>query len=482
MTWLVASAAKLPIVTKLAYGLGQAAEGMKNYAFELFLFFYFTQVLGLRGTQAGLALLIALLFDAVTDPLTGSWSDNLKHRFGRRHPFMYLSALPLAVTFYLLFTPPEGLGEWGLFAWLTFFSVLVRGSMTLYHVPHLALGAELSSDYHEKTSIVGYRVMFAVIGSITMVVVAFNFFFVKTDDLAHGQLNASAYPGFALTFAVLMLVTILVSALGTHNRIATLPKAPDNPKPLSLTRVYKELAEALRNPSFRYLFIGIVIFFVTRGVQKVLNLHMLTFFWGLDAAGVKNVQLAVVLCFAAGVPTWAFISKRIDKRPTLLIGIIWFSVLNTLPPVAELLGLWPSPESTWYVPCLQLFIGVAAFGGAGGFVAAGSMMADIADEHELTTGVRQEGIFFGALAFAGKSSSGLGNGIAGLATDLIGFPARAVPGSVAPEVLDRLAFLYGPGIMTLTFIAVPIIWRYRLDNKRHAEILEELARRRSETS
>ena len=69
MTWSLASAAKLPIRTKLAYGLGQAAEGMKNYAFELFLFFYFTQVLGLTGTLAGLALLVALLFDAVTDPL-----------------------------------------------------------------------------------------------------------------------------------------------------------------------------------------------------------------------------------------------------------------------------------------------------------------------------------------------------------------------------------------------------------------------------
>ena len=127
----------VPLSSKFAFGVGQYAEGLKNTAFSLFILFYYNQVLGLSGTLAGAALFIALLFDAITDPLAGSLSDNLKSRLGRRHPFMYLSAVPLAIGFVGLFSPPDSMGQFGLFAWLTIFAILTRGAMTLYHVPCL---------------------------------------------------------------------------------------------------------------------------------------------------------------------------------------------------------------------------------------------------------------------------------------------------------------------------------------------------------
>src|SRR5262245_65533589 len=106
---------KLPLHTKFLYGLGQAAEGIKNYAFEWFLFFYYNQVLGLSGKLVGLAALITLACDAVMDPLAGSWSDNLHHRWGRRHPFMYASALPLGIGFALAIRVPRQPGAFGTF-------------------------------------------------------------------------------------------------------------------------------------------------------------------------------------------------------------------------------------------------------------------------------------------------------------------------------------------------------------------------------
>ena len=109
---------------KISYGIGQIAEGIKNNSFEFFLFFYYNQVLGLSGTLAGAAVAIALLADAISDPVAGSLSDSLHSRWGRRHPFMYASAAPLAVCFYLVFTPPAGLGETGLFASLCAFAIL----------------------------------------------------------------------------------------------------------------------------------------------------------------------------------------------------------------------------------------------------------------------------------------------------------------------------------------------------------------------
>ena len=107
---------KVPRSIKINYGIGQLAEGVKNAAFATFVLLYYNQVLGLSGSLAGLAIFIALCFDALTDPIAGSVSDNFKSRWGRRHPFMYASAIPLAIAFYLLFVPPEGLSSVALFA------------------------------------------------------------------------------------------------------------------------------------------------------------------------------------------------------------------------------------------------------------------------------------------------------------------------------------------------------------------------------
>ena len=123
-------ASSLTFNTKFAFGVGQLAEGLKTSALNTFLLFYYNQVLELPGTLAGLAVAIALVFDAVSDPLTGSLSDNWRGRLGRRHPFMYASAVPLAISFFLLFSPPEGLSEWGLFFWLATMVLL----LSLIHI------------------------------------------------------------------------------------------------------------------------------------------------------------------------------------------------------------------------------------------------------------------------------------------------------------------------------------------------------------
>jgi Na+/melibiose symporter-like transporter len=476
---LVGSTRSLSLPTKAAYGLGQAAEGIKNYAFESFLFFYYNQVLGLSGTLTGAALLITLICDAVMDPLAGSWSDNLHHRWGRRHPFLYASALPLAITFALVFSAPSGLGQLGLFCWLTLGSILVRAAMALFHVPHLALGAELSNDYQERTGIVGWRLMFGVLGTILLVRVAWRVFFRETPEFPNGQLNPAVYPGLGALFGGVIMLAIVLSSLGTHHRIPHLPKPPERPEPFSLRRVMSELGGALKNRSFRFLFVGIVIFFVMRGIQMTLGLHMFTYFWRLTPKRIEGVQMAMVLAFAIGVPLWAIISRFADKKPTLITGMIWFSVLNLIPPLCAVLGVWPTIGSDAAYRGLVVCMALAAFGGAGGFIAGQSMLADVTDEHELTTSRRQEGIFFGALSFAGKSAAGLGHGFAGVTMDAIQFPKHAKVGEVPEAVLDHLAIAYGPGIVLLAIFALPFVSRYGITRARHREILRELEARRA---
>ena len=185
---------------RIAFGLGSYAEGIKSGAFSYFLLFYYNQALGLSGSLSGVALAVALLFDAITDPLVGSLSDRHRSRWGRRHPFMYGSAVPFALVFYLLFVPPAGLGQTGLFAWLLFFSLATRAALTFYSVPHMTLGAELTPDYDERTTLAAVRAFLSIGGGVSVVLGGFGFFF--RDG---GQLDAANYPPFAITAAVAMV-------------------------------------------------------------------------------------------------------------------------------------------------------------------------------------------------------------------------------------------------------------------------------------
>jgi Na+/melibiose symporter-like transporter len=468
---------RLSRATKLGYGLGQLAEGVKNTAFSAFLLFYYNQVLGLSGVLAGVALGLATIADAIADPLMGSISDSFRHRWGRRHLFMYAAVVPLAISFTLLFAPPAGLGTTGLFFWLLGCTMAVRGAMTLYGVPHMALGAELSSDYAERTAIVAYRNVFGFLGGVLVVVAGWGYFFRARPGFPEGQLNAAQYPLFGVCCGLAAAASVLVSALGTHARIPLLVQPRHAKEGLSVGRLYGEMREALANPSFRALFIGTVLLFITRGIEQGLGIYMATHFWLISPSEILRVQGAALAGLFAGTILWVLISRRVDKRPAFLAGVTVFSIFSLLPPLGKMAGWFPHRDSAAYVPLLAALAVIAALGAAAGLVTSGSMMADIADEHELDTGRRQEGIFFGALLFAVKATSGLGQFIAGWGLDLIEFPLRAEPGSVPSHTTDALAILYGPGIAFIAVLSVLVLSRYRITTARHAEIVAALTRR-----
>lgn len=476
---MTAAAPPLPLPTRLAYGVGQLAEGAKNGAFEFFLFFYYTQVLGLAGTLAGAAMLIALVADAVSDPLVGSLSDSTRSRLGRRHPYLYASALPMAICFALLFRPPDGAGQLGLFLWLTAFSILTRFAMTLYFVPHMALGAELSRDYRERTTIVAFRAFFGLAGGLGAPIAGLAIWFRATAEQPLGQLDAAAYPGFGAALAVGMAAAIWLCAAGTHHRIPTLAQPAGVSEAFSARRLLGEIRATLRSPSFRALFLGLVVFFVMRGVQTSLGLHMGTYFWRITSEQILQVSVGSGAGVVVGLPFWTLVARRLDKKPTFLIGVAGFSLLVLLPPCLHLLGAWPAPASPAYLASLVAASAVAAFFAAAGIVAAGSMMADVADEHELATGRRQEGVLFGAQSLAAKSASGLGHQIAGIGLDLIAFPAGAAPDAVGAQQVLGLGLLAGPGVGGLAVVALVLLAGYRLDRRRHGEIAQALAARRA---
>ncbi|MDE0692187.1 MAG: MFS transporter [Gammaproteobacteria bacterium] len=478
---------KLGFNMKLSFGVGQAAEGFFGAAYGTFLIFYYNQVLGMPGTLAGAAVGIALVVDAFTDPLAGSLSDHWNSRHGRRHPFMYASILPLMLSFYFLFFPLVT-SDLGLFVWLVVFSNATRTSMSLYHVPHIALGAEMSEDYDERSKLVGYRMFFANVGVLLTFALGFGYFFLPTPEFENGQLNAASYPPFAILLAVLMGITIFWSGWGTRAAIPHLPTVPPAPR-LGLVqvlwRVLVDIAAAMRSRSFRWLFLGVLIVFVMVGVNGGLDLYIFTYFWELDRVSL----LTVILAYPVGVMLGSFFCpaffNRFGKKAGLMFGACSWPLWQTLPIVARLLDWFPENGDPMLVVLLVAIKVVQGACTVQANVAFGSMVADIVDEHEYETGHRQEGIFFAASSFSAKATSGIGNVIAGVALDIISWPRGAhirTAADVPPETLVNLGLVYGPIVAAFGFVSVWCYTHYRLSRERHAEILDVLAERRAAAS
>ena len=156
---------RLSIPVMLAFGTGNIGQAAINFGIYGLLLFFYQQVVGLSGTMTGTALGISVAFDAVSDPIVGGYSDRLKGRFGRRHPMIAISILPIAISFIALFNPPEGLSALGNFIWLVVFAVLVRTTLTIYSIPHFALGAEMAHDYLQRSTLFTFSSIIGGIGA-----------------------------------------------------------------------------------------------------------------------------------------------------------------------------------------------------------------------------------------------------------------------------------------------------------------------------
>lgn len=475
---------KLTFGVKLSYGAGQLAEGLKNGALGTFLIFYYSQVLGMSGTLAGLAVGTALFIDALTDPIAGSLSDHWRSKFGRRHPFMVAAMVPLGISFFLLFAPPVR-GDWPLFIWLVVMVNVTRTAMTAYHVPHLALGAELSNDFSARVSLVGFRMFFNIIGGFMATMIGFQFFFAPSAEFPVGQMNGDAYAPFAATLGAIMVISIAWSAWGTRHFIPHLSVPAGHPHVSvghALKRTFTDMAEALRLPDFRWLFSGVLLVYLMIGTNAALDIYMYTYFWEFSSSEIVVLTPTYALGAVLGLLIAPAFQRRYGKRGALLFGTWTWASLQVLPIVLRLVGFFPENDSEVLVPLLaagRILQGACAVQANTAF---GSAVADVADENELRTGRRQEGVFFATSSFSGKFASGVGSLIAGLALDLIQWPRGAAirtAADVPPEQIVHLGIVYGPVVVGFSVVTYWCYLHYRLTRERHAEILAELASRRA---
>ncbi|MFT4565398.1 MAG: GPH family glycoside/pentoside/hexuronide:cation symporter [Saprospiraceae bacterium] len=462
---------KLSLNIKLFYGLGMASRGIKDGLFQLFLFFYFSQVLGLAPELAGLSSLVALGFDAISDPLVGLISDKWQSKkWGRRHPFLFVSALPLGVFTWLLFAPPEGLEQTGLFWWLTIFAILVRFALTLFNVPYISLGAELSSDYKERTLITAIRLMFATLFPVIVMIVGYVYYFVPTEEYSNGLLNKGAYPTFALLCGVLMVIIIVTSAWGTRKAIPNLPQPSAYQNQLTSRQLLSSLSAAFKMTSFRSLVIFNMLLYIGLGVGIIFSPYFGPYYFGFAAQEMAVLPISSAIGGFLSLIIAPSLGDKLGKKGTTLWSALIAGLFFALPYNLRMLGFFPENGTSSILPIyvVTLIIAYTALVMALSLVA--SMMADVVDEFELKTGNRQEGLFFSMMSFAYKMTTGVGTFIAGLLLAWIQFPKQADVADVAQSAIDGLGLVGGPIVLSFFVLSVFFIIPYPITKARFQEI------------
>ena len=464
---------RLSVSTRFFYGFGSLAFGVKDNGFSYFLAFFYAQVVGLPAGTVGLAIMIALIIDAFIDPIIGQLSDNTRSKWGRRHPFMYASAIPVAVSYLLLWNPPKGWEEGALLAYLVSTAILIRSFISCYEIPSSALTAELTTEYDERTRLLSYRYLFGWIGGLAMYGLALSVFLKPTAAYPIGQLNPAGYANYGLFAGGLMLFAILVSAIGTHGQIPHLRAPP--PERATLGRLLKEMVGTLGNRSFLFILTSSFFYAMGIGLGFSINLYFSTYFWEFSSGEIALFTFSSLIAAIFAFTVAPRIARHFDKKPAAMVLIPVALGFAVLPIVLRLLGVFVSNESPLIFGMIFALNVVSVGLGIVGSILFTSMIADVVEDSELQTGRRQEGVFFAAAAFINKAVSGVGIFASSLIIAAIQFPTGVKPGSVDVDIIRNLGLVYVPTQIGLYGIAVLLLIGYRISRASHMDTLRKLA-------
>ncbi|HYE46840.1 MAG TPA: MFS transporter [Caulobacter sp.] len=484
---------RIGLVTRLFYGFGSVAYGIKDNGFRVFLLLFYSQVVRLDANLVSLAILVAMLIDCLIDPFIGEISDNLRSRWGRRHPFMYASALPASLSFLLLWNPPVGWEPWPTFFYLVAVAVLVRTFITFYEIPSSSLTSELTEDYNERSKLLGWRYFFGWWGGLTLMVVMFWVLMKDTPEHPVGQLNPDAYRNYGYVAAVIMFVSIIVSALGTHRFIPWLAKAEVRARSVGTT--IRDMVGTLNNRDFKIItLVGLFTAFA-QGITFSLAIFFSTYFWELDNFWTGVLVLDAYISSSLALIAAPYFSKKVGKKVagTVLLALSVFT--GFLPLILRLMGLFPDNGDMipgWFItldgvkePVPQIVPWLFLDGivrGALGITAAiliTAMLADVVENSELDTGRRSEGLFFAFTSLVQKAVSGIGVFAAGYIIVVIDFPKGANPADVPESVTNNLALVYMPIIALFYGIGLVIMQAYRITRESHEATLRTLSERKA---
>jgi hypothetical protein len=465
------AAAPLTFQTKLFYGLGSVAFGVTTLSLtSAVLTPYLNRVIGLPAVWVGTAIMLTLMLDAVLDPALGQFSDRLRTKWGRRHPLMYLSAPLVALTCVVFWNSPTQWSPEKSGVFLVGMLVLMKFAVSLYEVPSSALAPELTIDYNARTSLFSYRFFFGVIGGLVMNIALYQVFLSPANG---GMLNRTGYAHYGILAAAVMALSILISAVGTHNRIPYLSKPEARTVPLS--QVWREISATVTNPSLVVIMLSGFCSGVAGGMGTALSQYFYIELWGLNGTSVSFLAMAGVAASVTGVALAGPAARRFGKKAAM-ISLFGISVVaDALPQGLRLLGLMPPNSSPWVLRILLMDGFFSATLAIAGYIIITSMIADVVEDAAVQTGVRSEGLLMAANGLLPKFTSGFGVFLAGLLITTAHFPTHAAAGTVAPEIMRHMSLLYLPFATGMKVLSVLVLLFYRIDKSRHEHNLATLA-------
>jgi len=439
--------------TLFYYSLTDMPVSMSLFPVAVFVPQFYAGDMGVSLTLLATLTIVVRIFDVVTDPLMGYISDHTRTRFGRRRPWILAATPIMMLSIYMLFMPPESAGAVHFFIWYLLLSIAI----TMMIIPYYAWGAELSTDYNERSRITGARAMAGVTGSLTA-------------QLVPGA--AVLLFGIGGSSVVLQLVGMTMLIVMPLCVTVTLIKTPE---PVSDQRSVVPVLQGLKlmwgNGPFKQLVLAFMIGSIGLNITTPLYLFFITYVLNAEDQAIFMLTFFFLTAFAA-VPFWVWLSKKIGKHRAYLAS---FFLLAFAHPFYLLLG---EGDFWWMLP-ITLVTGFA--GGGFSQTLPNSMKADVIDLDTLRSGENRAALFFSAWSFATKATSSLGVAFALYGLALFGFDATD-GGSNGPDELFGLRFLFSTFPSVFFLAGAAIVWKYPITEARHAEIRAELEARAAGSS
>ena len=439
---------RLTLKTRIGYGIGDIAVCLYWSGVGLYLLYFYTDVVGISGSLAGLIYFIGMAWDAATDPFMGYMAERTRTKWGVYRPYLLFGNIPLALSFVLLFWVPPLEGS-SLFFFLLFANLLHRTCFTLVSVPFSSLTPRITSDSQERTNLTGFRMLGAQTGTNLMALLAFPIiFWVGGEDESMGFIVLASIAG--------------ITALLIHSITFITVKEPDNDQ--GIERVGGSLADAARaigkNKPFWLVFSATLIV----GITTIFFGNNLIYYtkYALDLHEHQGTILFTsgIVAFLS-IPIWWIISNRLGKKITWLIS-------STITLSSLILFYFYDIKTLNELLFLVAFIG---FGSGAGGILFWSMLPDTIEYGEVHTGVRSESSLYGFMTFAQKGSIAIAVLILGWVLDAIGYQANQ---AMSLTTIDNMKI-----IMTLIPIlgiscSLIIIYFYPIDSKMHKDLLRQL--------
>ena len=369
----------------LAYGAGSIGAGIFSTIPGLLLLFYLTDTLGVGAGLAGLAVLLPKLWDIATDPVVGAWSDRSRSRWGRRRPFLLAGALTLPPCFIGLFMAPVG-EPMVAFAWVLGLFCLAATAFTLFQVPYASMPAEMSPDYHERTTLVAYRIAFVTVGILAAGALAPMII----KKMGGGTVG---YAWMAVILAGVTAVSMLVAFFGTARASQTqhLEDAPT----LGLRA---QLAVAFGDRAYRTLWSAYGLQCVALGAVLAAVPYFVRYTLQADEEAMTLLFVCLVGPAIVTMPLWTAISRRWGKRVGYILAAGIFTVM-----AASLLLAGPGQLAV-----VGAQVGLLGVGFAGLQVFPFALLPELIDADAARTGLRREGVFTGLWYVGEKGGFALG--------------------------------------------------------------------------